>query len=209
MPWRLSAPRHKISAGFIERTFVAEYCEQLKEVEESLTHIRRFSKGARLVFKALFVLNLIGLIVLVAVYLLVEGNAIEGVSPVSAKLPLMMPPVMFLLVTLSIVWFLEGIFEDIVRGDSPFTRKQAKRLNYIALLLLAMAIIDLAVQVLFVDYSSVVQFNPDLEVGYIAPQERGRFHIDAKALFAAVVCHCFSKLFSYGACIQDVSNETV
>lgn len=188
---------------------MTEYCEQLKEAEESLRRIRRFSRGAKLVFKVLFWLTLIGLIVFVAGYLLAESSSIEGSSPISAKWSLMIPSVMFLIVSLSILWFLEGIFGDIAKGDSPFSRKQAKRLKNIALLLLIMVIIDLVVQAFSINYSSIVHLNSAIEVGYVQPQEQAGLHIDAKALLAAAVCYCFSKLFSYGAYIQDISNETV
>lgn len=195
--------------GLVGRIVVTEYCGQLKKAEESLSRIRRFSKRAQLVFKILLLLTLMGLIVFIVSSLFSEGNLIKASSPCTASWISIIPPVMFLIVSAAILWFLEGIFGDIAKGDSPFTKKQARRLKLIALLLLVEVIIDLIVQGLLINYSCIIQFNSNMEIGYVDPQEQMSLHVDVKALLGAVTCYCFAAMFSYGAYLQEVSDETV
>lgn len=198
-----------VSAGLVGRGVVAEYCGQLKKAEESLSRIRRFSKRAQLIFKILLLLTLVGLIVFIVSSFFSQGNLIEAPSPYTAWWISIIPPVMFLIVSAAILWFLEGIFGDITKGDSPFTKKQARRLKLISLLLLGNVIIDLIVQGFLFDYSYIIQVNPDIEVGYVDPGGQMSLHVDAKALLGAVACYCFAAMFSYGAYLQEVSDETV
>lgn len=188
---------------------MAKYCGQLKESNESLNRIRRFSKRARIAFKILFCFVLVGLVILVAACFLAAIGYAEKPSPTSAAFLPAIPSVTFLTSSLLIFWFLEGIFEDIAKEESPFSKKQSKRLKLIALLSLLIVVVDLIIQALLMDYSYIVQLNPGVEVGYVGPQRQALFHIDVKSLVGAMVFYCLSKLFDYGTCIQSLSDETL
>lgn len=182
---------------------MSDYCAEIKAAEKSLVRIRRFSRKAKLIFTFLFWLNVIVTCLFIALnYIAIQQSA-------SSLLTFVIPPIAFFIVSSAILWFLADIFDEISKGYSPISLKQARRLRLLAMLLLVGVVIDLVVQIALPDYSSIMQTNLGIELGYIEPSGLSSLHIDVKTLVASVVCYCFSAIFSYGAYLQEVSDETV
>ena len=98
------------------------------------------------------------------------------------------------------------IFAEVGRGFAPFSEKQADRLRLIAILALALALLELA-------FTASVSYNLIPEVGYrigindAYPSDSINLNVGMLA-FSAIM-YSLSALFRYAALLQQLSDDTV
>lgn len=187
---------------------MTEYCADLKESEASLSKIRRFSRKASLLFKILFLATTTGLMLFIFASLASDGFLNNTQCSETNQVLQAAIPVIFISVWSSILWFLAGIFDDISKSHSPISKRQAKRLKIIAVLLLSGVLADLLTQIFLADCTTLFNVNSYLEIGYVEPR-LASLHIDIKSIVGSVFCFCLSSVFNYAAELQDLSDDTV
>jgi hypothetical protein len=98
----------------------------------------------------------------------------------------------FMAATLLITSF---IFRDIVRGDSPFVKKNVERIKLVSLFLAASAVLTPCLQFMFINlFAQNANVNISLDLGNM--------------IFAAVF-FCLALVFEYGAELQRQADETI
>lgn len=94
---------------------------------------------------------------------------------------------------------------DVVRGHSPFTAKQARRLMIAGCVFLAIAIIELAFPVdLSIELASSTSDLIELDATTSSASNVG-----VAALLFSFASFCLSAIFKYGIILQKLSDETV
>jgi hypothetical protein len=99
------------------------------------------------------------------------------------------------------------ILQDISKGETPFSRKQSKRIRLIAYLMLAQVILELLVTTV------TTTLYPDglvvLSYYRISSSSTPTTYIDFGMLISAIVCYCISLAFEYGVLLQRDSDDFV
>ncbi len=98
------------------------------------------------------------------------------------------------------------ILTKVIRGESPFSFKYSKWLMVAGFLLL----IDAAFNSITPGFFSYEFIGGDLPYGiYFEGVEPGTFDIDTENILLAVVVFALSAIFSYGALLQNLSDDLV
>jgi hypothetical protein len=98
------------------------------------------------------------------------------------------------------------ILRDISKGETPFSKKQCRRIRLIAYLMFARVILE---SLLFV---GATVFYPDALISlsyYVSESSAPTVYLDFEALISAIVCYCISLAFEYGALLQRDSDDFV
>jgi hypothetical protein len=99
------------------------------------------------------------------------------------------------------------ILRDISKGETPFTRKQSKRIRLIAYLTFAQVILEL----LFSMVATALYPDGLVILGYYHIPESSALtmYLDLQALIFAIICYCISLAFEYGVLLQRDSDDFV
>lgn len=100
------------------------------------------------------------------------------------------------------------VFDDVSKGESPFSKRQVKRIRWASFIFLAYAVVEMFFPQ---GHSSLVQ-DSDLYVGYwISSNSTGSapMSINLGMLGAAIIFYCLSLVFEYGTLLQQLSDETL
>jgi hypothetical protein len=99
------------------------------------------------------------------------------------------------------------ILQEISKGETPFTKKQSKRIRLIAYLMFAQVILGLLLTTV------TTALYPDglvvLSYYHIPESSALTTYLDIQALISAIVCYCISLAFEYGALLQRDSDDFV
>lgn len=118
-------------------------------------------------------------------------------------------PTIQLTTTCVALQLMHALFHNIANGKSPLTKKHAKILAVIASLLLASCLLEIVIQLIPAASEHIVQVGPYAEIGYVQDPVVNSLHIDLKTAIMAAFCYAISAVFSYGADLQQLSDETI
>lgn len=109
----------------------------------------------------------------------------------------------FVILTL---WNLTKLFGEVDKGGAPFSETQADRLQAIAVIALAIAILDALISVGF-----ILEPMPELGFGMVANDGITEPTINIKfgMLAFSAIMYSLSAIFRYAALLQQLSDETV
>lgn len=104
------------------------------------------------------------------------------------------------------LWELSQLFQEIVVGKPPFSEVQADRLRAIAIIALAIVVLDLAMSIGFI-------YEPTPNLGFAVVVNDGiaepTININFGMLAFSAIMYSLSAIFRYAALLQQLSDETV
>lgn len=174
-------------------------------IRVSLSKVERVSKMIKSLCDLLVVAVGVVWIVLLG-FAIAGGFSGEGESPFSVNLGTLVYLSVILALVAAFLIVVSRIFAAVVEGESPFRKKQVKRIRLLAYLMIAKAFIE----ALFSAGNALIMQIGEwdimcIDTGFLGDQTI--FFIDAGALFMAVVIICLSVVFEYGTLLQRLSDE--
>ena len=151
---------------------------------------------------------LVAIMVVVAVgWLALVGAVIVGISSGQpAGIALVVYLLFYGVAVLLVASALIRMFSDVVKGDAPFTEKQASRLRLIAVIALLAVVAELA-------FTASVSYNLIPEVGYSIgindAYPTDSINLNVGMLAFSAIMYSLSALFRYAALLQQLSDDTV
>lgn len=151
----------------------------------------------------LFVLSAIGLLAYfdVSVYSFISNN--------DASLLSIFYPTIQLATACITLRLMYALFRNIANGKSPLTKKHARILAIIASLLLASCLVEIVMQLIPAISEHIFQVGSFAEIGYVQDPATSSLHIGLKTAVMAAFCYAVSAVFSYGADLQQLPDETI
>lgn len=105
------------------------------------------------------------------------------------------------------LFYITRLFEDISKGESPFTLVQSRRMAIIGCLLVVGAIAEGFV---FSEPPPSLTIPGVVDMRYsTVPNSNQVFFVNGAYVAGAVMCFCLSYAFKYGALLQKLSDDTV
>lgn len=105
-----------------------------------------------------------------------------------------------------ILWNLTKLFDEVDKGNAPFSMIQAERLQTIAVIALAIMVLDALISVGFI-------FEPMPELGFGMVANDGiaepTININFGMLAFSAIMYSLSAIFRYAALLQQLSDDTV
>jgi hypothetical protein len=98
------------------------------------------------------------------------------------------------------------ILRDISKGETPFSRKQSKRIRLIAYFMFARVVLELLLLIM------ATALFPDSLISlsyHVSESSTPTIYFDFGAFISAIVCYCISLAFEYGALLQRDSDDFV
>lgn len=175
--------------------------KRLAQIEKTRFKITSFCKKVQWLFLAIFALYCFGVIV-VSAYAVFPPQGFKYVGPTSL-LPFfpMICNVVAGGLTLFIIW---RIFRVIGNGRSPFCPSFAKQTTILGAILLISTIsgifIEPGMQIGSMDSTSAMTYE-------FNGSSNDLFSIDFRNLLAAIACFALSTIISYGAALQDETDD--
>lgn len=105
-----------------------------------------------------------------------------------------------------ILWNLAKLFNEVDKGEPPFSESQADRLQSIAIIALAIVVLDFLISIGFI-------FEPAPEIGFGMVANDGiaepTINLNIGMLVFSAIMYSLSAIFRYAALLQQLSDETV
>lgn len=188
---------------YLERGDMA-HCECI-QTEESLEQVNRVCRRICTVIKIIFVIFCIFWIIAAAsiAWSLANEGLFNGSGNNIFNLAL---HVARGVIVVALCLIMIRMLEDTVRGESPFTMKQAGRLRNAAFMLVIYAVLGIVLGYC----SALLQMN-GFSSGYVSTEGSSNviMTIDFAPFIAAAVVFAFSFVFKYGVLLQELSDETL
>ena len=178
-----------------------EHCSDFKQSKQAENKIKNTCATIARVFMVLFVLSVIGLLA----YLGVSVHSF--ISNDDASLLSIFYPTIQLATACITLRLMYALFRNIANGRSPLTKKHARILAIIASLLLASCLVEIVMQLIPAVSEHIFQVGSFAEIGYVQDPATSSLHIDLKTTVMAAFCYAVSAVFSYGADLQQLSDE--
>ncbi len=180
-----------------------EHCSDFKQSKQAENKIKNTCATIARVFMVLFVLSVIGLLA----YLGVSVHSF--ISNDDASLLSIFYPTIQLATACITLRLMYALFRNIANGRSPLTKKHARINTIIASLLLASCLVEIVMQLIPAVSEHIFQVGSFAEIGYVQDPATSSLHIDLKTTVMAAFCYAVSAVFSYGADLQQLSDETI
>lgn len=180
-----------------------EHCSDFRHSKQTEIKIKNTCAIIARVFMVLFALSAIGLLAYlgVSVHSFISNN--------DASLLCIFYPTIQLATACITLRLMYALFRNIANGRSPLTKKHARILAIIASLLLASCLVEIVMQLIPAVSEHIFQVGSFAEVGYVQDPATSSLHIDLKTAVMAAFCYAVSAVFSYGADLQQLSDETI
>lgn len=174
----------------------------------ALSRMAKASKVIAVALRAVFVATCAFVALLLALYFYQLGT-FDGEIDIVALLMSVAYHVLTAAVFCLTLFVAIKVFDDIARGTSPFTEKQASRIRLIGILLAVGVVLDipsLAIDPLMVQSSQV-----RLGIGPAQNSQAGNpeLRINMPLVYGAALSFFLSYVFKYGALLQRLTDDTV
>lgn len=180
-----------------------EHCSDFKQSKQAENKIKNTCAIIARVFMVLFALSVIGLLAYLGV------SAHSFISNDNASLLSIIYPTIQLATACITLRLMYTLFRNIAHGKSPLTKEHARILVIIASLLFASCLIEIVMQLIPAVSEQFFQVGSFAEIGYVQDPATSSLHIDSKTAVMAAFCYAVSAVFSYGADLQLLSDETI
>ena len=151
------------------------------------------------------ILSIIFLVFFAAIYVVFISVSILSLGVESTMASIAYVGLHGLLICTVFVLVILGL-SDVIKGSSPFTNKQAKRLLVAGVVFLVIALLEFLIPT-----DALVSFasNADSVVAIEASTTNATANADVAALLFSFASFCLSAIFKYGIILQQLSDETV
>lgn len=181
--------------------------DELSDTERALNRLKKTARLLGLGFRIVLAAYCVIWIALSILFFLVAffPDVVPGSGPGGLQ-PFILC-VLFGLLIAGLLRIAVLIFDDVAKGESPFSMRQVKRIRLAALLFLVYVVLEM---VFPSGQSSLVQ-QGDFQVNYwVADRsENASIQINFGMLGAAIIFYCLSLVFEYGTLLQQLSDETL
>lgn len=178
-----------------------------ERIQTSFLRMKRASKIIGLIFRVVLVLNVAMAVVLFGTSIVVAFD--PSILPVRTE-PFGIGTIPILLsqaIACVALYILMRLFEDISKGESPFTFVQARRLAIIGCLLTVGILVEALV---FTGSNPSLSIPDAVNMGYEgSPSVKQMFFINGAYVVGAILSFCLSYTFKYGALLQKLSDDTI
>lgn len=174
------------------------------KTKEMLVKTKRVCKYINAGIKIVFIVFCISWI---AVLCLMVGSILEPAIKANEASLNWQGPTLFAVsgvVIASIFVVVLKIFSEVPKGSSPFAMAQVKRLQIIALLLLAYAVLDFVTA-----YNSASLQLQAINSGFISTNDSAILTLNFSPLIASAAVYAFSFVFKYGVLLQEFSDDVI
>lgn len=187
---------------------VAVMVNDVEEAEKSLVRLKKASRVISVVSRILLCIFCIGWAILTCIFavLFFAPEIIPEAQPIGIG-PLLLCFLFGLLVVASLRIAML-IFGDVAKGESPFTKRQVRRIRLVAIIFLVYVVAEM----IFPTSAVPVVQGEALQVGYhvsAASSDVPVLNVNFGMLSAAVIFYCLSLVFEYGTLLQRLSDETL
>jgi hypothetical protein len=176
-----------------------------KERSELLRKVRRTCKTAYALLRVLCVTIILAwlLLFLLGLFRFILPRAFQWVDEFVVSAPL--DSLIFGLMPAVFIGIAMLVLKNISKGETPFSRKQSRRIRLIAYFMFAQVLLELlfstAISVLYPD--GLVFLNYYRASSFSTPTT----YLNIEMLISAIVCYCISLAFQYGALLQSDSDD--
>lgn len=178
-----------------------------ERIQSSLLCMKGVSKILKVVFRVVFVLYTLIAILLFGTSLVKMINPASVLDSAEAFGLGSVPMLLSKVIVCVTLFVLARLFEDISKGESPFTLAQAKRIAVIGCLLAIGVVVE---GLVFSGSSMSLTVANVVDLRYSAPPSDNQLiYINGTYVVGAVLCFCLSYAFRYGALLQRLSDDTV
>ena len=177
--------------------------EELSEAQSALKRIQRISKYMAVILKAAVILFCLVWVAIIIALGLMALSFIPSNSAVEAST--VIPFGFYGFATILLLIILQGVFSDIAKGSSPFTKKQVRRFRWAALVLFLGAVLEAL-------FSSGAQFliqSENMNVEYRDSSNGNILSINAGSILGSALLLTMSFVFEYGVILQEFTDDTL
>lgn len=182
---------------------------EIDAIEHASDKIKRV---ASVLFYAFTIVFWVALVAQCAVAILMVINGATNYPSESASAALMglLSFGVSAVVTLFMIWVLAKIFQDMSKGLSPFSLKQARRLRFASALQIIHAIYSTVASPAFLQVFGLDEMAIGATLGIASVEAGSRFiPINAGDIVLAIVLFCAALIVEYGSLLQKLSDDTL
>lgn len=174
-----------------------------KEARNLLDTLQKMKRVCGAIRKCFFVATIVSIIVWITVVAALLFGWLKSGQNMSNQV---IYAVVFGALIVFVLWNLTKMFEEVDLGEQPFSEAQADRMQSIAIVAIAIAILDFLISVGFV-------FEPSPEIGFGMVANDGisepTININFGMLAFSAIMYSLSAIFRYAALLQQLSDDTV
>jgi len=177
-----------------------------KEEMELQGSIKKMKKVCKVIQVGCFIALLAFILVWLLIAYFLVADIIKGIVGLGEAVHL----ILFGAFVCSFLIIALRAFSDIVKGESPFSQKQVKRLRVLGTILLICTILETAVP--FLPIASVYGgevLGKSVGVVTTSNADPPIVKLNAPMLIMSAMCYGFAIIFKYGVLLQQLSDDTV
>lgn len=172
-----------------------------EKVDDMLLSIQK--KCAAFKWITIVIFTILCIISLLTLILLVVGIGNQGVSMANGCLDLLQASIQCILFSI-FIYFIMRVFDDLTKGFTPFSSKEANRVRISGIVLIIESIIDANLP----QFVYLASSSTGLLTGLVHIDEPV-FGINLGSVISGIAFVGLSFVLQYGALLQDVSDGTV
>lgn len=177
--------------------------KELSEAQAAFRRIQRISKFMNIILKVAVVLFCLVWIAILIALGLVALSLISSDS--GLEVATLIPFGFYGFATILLLIILQGVFNDIEHGSSPFTKKQVRRFRWAALVLFAGAVLE----AVFSGGAHFLLQSENMNVEYRDSSNSNILPINAGSILGAALLLTMSFIFEYGVILQEFTDDTL
>lgn len=174
-----------------------------EKIYQSLGRLKSVSRVAGRLLKVLFYIYIVATLVIFAAIFLWIVSLDYPIGDILSTIQRFLPNLIMVAIATLLFRLFIRVFEDMSRGESPFSDMQSLRWKTVGWLLLGKMLFELMISFAPFSIESVGDMFVGLSVQPII------VNVDVASVLWAIVSFCLSYVFKYGALLQRLSDETL
>lgn len=174
-----------------------------EKIYQSLGRLKSVSRVAGRLLRVLFYIYIVATLVIFAAIFLRIVSLDYSIGDILSTIQRFLPNLIMVAIATLLFRLFIRVFEDMSRGESPFSDMQFLRWKTVGWLLLGKMLFELMISFAPFSIESVGDMLVGLSVQPII------VNVDVASVLWAIVSFCLSYVFKYGALLQRLSDETL
>lgn len=174
-----------------------------EKIYQSLGRLKSVSRVAGRLLRVLFYIYIVATLVIFAAIFLRIVSLDYSIGDILSTIQRFLPNLIMVAIATLLFRLFIRVFEDMSRGESPFSDMQSLRWKTVGWLLLGKMLFELMVSFAPFSIESVGDMLVGLSVQPIIVS------VDVASVLWVIVSFCLSYVFKYGALLQRLSDETL
>lgn len=174
-----------------------------EKIYQSLGRLKSVSRVAGRLLRVLFYIYIVATLVIFAAIFLRIVSLDYSIGDILSTIQRFLPNLIMVAIATLLFRLFIRVFEDMSRGEFPFSDMQSLRWKTVGWLLLGKMLFELMISFAPFSIESVGDMLVGLSVQPII------VNVDVASVLWAIVSFCLSYVFKYGALLQRLSDETL